>query len=174
MTTAPGEDERRIRHALDAAGVGYAPQPPANARTRDWLDDLWDDAPTPEVPPPGPPPPSRAAPPAADDGERRWDLSRLLRWPYARPSVGAVVALVPWFGGYSPATWWGSVLTQARTEAGVGAAWVIAAVGFGVSAVLVNRRRTWPAYGLLTCAFVGTVAMAHPYDIIQFVTGVTR
>jgi hypothetical protein len=66
------------------------------------------------------------------------------------------------------------VLTQARTEAGVGAAWVIATVGMAVGAVWVHRRRTWPAYGALTCAFVGTVAMASPFDIIQFVTGVTR
>jgi hypothetical protein len=43
MTTAPGADERRIRHALHTRGVGYAPQPPAAARPRDWLDDVIDD-----------------------------------------------------------------------------------------------------------------------------------
>lgn len=171
MTATPGADERRARHNLLRVLDGGAPTP---ARTRDWLDDLWDDEPKPKPEPPGPPPPSRAAPPAAGDGERRWDLRRLLHWPYIRPAVGAVVALVPWFGGYSAATRWGAVLTQARAEAGIGAAWVIAGVGFGTAAVLVNRRRGWPSYGLLTCAFIGTVAMASPFDIVTFMTGVTQ
>jgi hypothetical protein len=173
MTAAPGADERRIRSALDARGVGYAPQPPADARTRDWLDDLWaDDPPTEPASPPAPPRAPKEARQAADGPS--WDWRRLMHWPYARPTVGAGVALIPWFGAYSPATWWGSVLTQARTEAGVGAAWVIAGVGLTVAAVLVNRRRTWPAYAALTCAFIGTIAMASPFDIVQFVTGVQK
>lgn len=174
MTATPGADERRARHNLLRALDGGAPTTPA--RARDWLDDLWDDAPPeprPEsvAPPPGPPPPKRTA--RDDDQEPQWDWRRLLHWPYVRPAVGAVVALIPWFGGYSAATKWGSILSQARTEAGIGAAWVIAAVGFGTAAVIVNRRRGWPSYGLLTCAFIGTVAMASPFDIVTFFTGVT-
>lgn len=171
MTAAPDADERRARLNLLRALDGGAP-----TRERDWLDDLWDDRAEskPDPDPPGPPPPATRPAPAADDEGPRWDLRRLLHWPYARPTVGACAALVPWFGAYSPATWWGSVLTQARAEAGVGAAWVIAGAGLTVAALLVHRRRTWPAYGALTCAFVGTVAMASPYDIVQFFTGVSR
>lgn len=169
MATAPGADEVRARRNLIRALDGGAP---ASARARDWFDDYVDATET-KAPPPGSPPEPATAQ-AADDGEPRWDWRRLLSWPYARPAVGACVALIPWFGAYSLATKWGAVLTQARTEAGVGAAWVIATVGLTVGAVWVHRRRTWPAYTLLTCAFIGAVAMASPFDIIQFVTGVTR
>ncbi len=175
MAAPPGADERRIRNALDARGVSYAPQPPAGARERDWLDDLWADKPHTPQPaalppdPPGPPPGTATA-----TGEPAWEWRRLLHWPYARPAIGGAVALIPWFAGYSAATKWGAVLSQARTEAGVGAAWCIAGVGFAVTAVLVHRRRTWVVYSLLTCAFIGTVAMASPFDIVTFFTGVHK
>lgn len=175
MTTAPGADERRARVHLIRALHGDRPHPGAPTRERDWLDELWDDNPQPKPDPPGPPPPDRPAPPAtADDDEPHWDLRRLLHWPYARPTTGAAAALIPWYAGQSAATRWGAVLTQARTEAGIGAAWVIAGLGLTVTAFLVHRRRGWPSYALLVCAFVGTVAMAHPYDIVTFFTGVTR
>lgn len=171
MTTPPGADERRIQYQLRTRGVSYAPQPPSDARDRDWLDDLWDD----DRPPPRaavpPQPPDTPPPVATEADEPRWDWSRLLRWPYARPTCGAGVALLPFFGGQSAATGWGSVLLQARTEAGVGAAWVIAGVGLGIGALCVRGRRTWWAYGLLTSAFIGTIAMASPLDLVRFVTG---
>ncbi|WP_052397246.1 hypothetical protein [Streptomyces sp. NRRL F-5123] len=168
MTATPGADEHRIRHALHRRGVGYAPQPPA--RDRDWFDDYVDATTQPRTPPPGPPP-DRATAQAADGPEPRWDLRRLTHWPYARPTIGAATALIPWWGGWSAATRWGAILTQARHEAGVSAAWVIACTGLTVGAVLVHRRRGWPSYALLTSAFVGTVAMASPLDIVRFVTG---
>lgn len=174
MTTAPGADERRIRRALDARGVGYAPQPPATpVRKRDWLDDLMDAEPKPHSAPPAPPePPKRTA--TGTPGEPRWDWRRLLHWPYARLCCGATLALVPVQDGQSAATGWGTALRSCRTEAGVLPAWILAAAGFGVAAVLVHRRRSWWTYGLLTSAFVGTVAMASPFDLVTLMTGVTK
>lgn len=169
MTTPPGADERRARvnllRALDGA--------PAS-RSRDWLDDLLDSehpAPRPAVPPPPPDtPPKKAA--VAD--EPRWDWRRLRHWPYARLTCGACAALLPFFGGQSAATEWGSVLTQARAQAGVGAAWVIAGVGLTVGALWVHRRRSWIGWAVLTSAFIGGIAMASPYDIVTLFTGVMK
>lgn len=136
-------------------------------RQRDWLDDLMDE-------PPAPPP--RAAQLVEEEpaGDQRWDWHRLRSWPYARPACGACAALIPWYRGQSLATWWGSTLTSARTEAGVGAAWVIAAVGLIIGAVWVHNRRSWIAWALATSAFIGTVAMAHPSDIVTFITGASQ
>jgi hypothetical protein len=163
--TGPGADERRIRRALDERGVSYAPQPPQ--RERDWLDDLMDE----------PAAPRPASQPGAEEkpaGERRWDWSRLRHWPYARPACGACAALMPWYRGQSAALAWGHVLTQARAEAGVGAAYVVAAVGLGVGVLWVGRRRSWFAWALLTCAFVGLVDMARLSDIVTFTTGASQ
>lgn len=176
MTTAPGADELRARRLLiDAINRTHtAPDPePAGERPRDWFDEYVDATTQPKAPPPGPPP-DRTTAQAADEPEPNWDFRRLLHWPYARLTIGAVAALIPWYAGYSAATKWGAILSQARAEAGTGAAYVIAGVVLGVTAVLVHRRRAWWAWVLLAIAFVGTIAMARPYDIVQFVTGVTR
>ena len=108
------------------------------------------------------------------EGEQRWDWSRLRYWPYARLVCGAATAILPVFGGQSAALTWGDVLYRARTEAGVGAAWIIAAVGLTVGAMWVHHRRSWLAWAGLTCAFIGTIAMASPFDLVTFMTGVTR
>lgn len=168
MTTAPGADERRIRAALDARGVGYAPQPPApTMREQDWLDDFF--AATTQTRPPDPP---KNPPPAvaAGEGEPRWDWRRLLHWPYARLCCGATTALIPWYDGYSTATGWGHVLASCRTEATTGAAYVIASVGLTIAAVVTHQRR-WYGWLLLTSAFIGTVYMASPLDVIHLITG---
>jgi hypothetical protein len=177
VTAAPdalGADERRIRHQLRTRGVGYAPQPSAApARPRDWLDDYMDaEDPVPRtaVPPPEPPPPPKTVARDHDGGEPRWDWRRLLHWPAARFACGACTALATLFHGESAATGWGSVLRQARDQAGVGPAWVIAGVGAAVAAVILCRR-AWYSYALLTCAFIGTVAMASPLDLVRLVTG---
>jgi hypothetical protein len=174
MPTEPGEDEHRIRRALDARGVGYAPQPPSGpVRPRDWLDDLMDDQPEPRAAPPAPPEPPKSTT-TDTPGEPRWDWRRLLHWPYARLCSGATAALIPWYHGQSAATGWGSVLHSYRTGAGTGAAWIVAGIGLAVAAVLVHRRRTWWTYTLLTTAFIGTVAMASPFDLVTLITGVTK
>ena len=167
MTTPPDHDELRIRGRL-REHIDGAPAP-APARARDWLDDLWDDA------PPVPATPAAAKPEAPEPvGEQRWDWRRLLHWPYARPCCGATAALLPLFHGQSAALGWGDVLHQARVQAGVGPAWIIAGVSLTVGAVWVHRRHSWPAWCALTCAFIGTVAMASPFDIVTFITGAHR
>lgn len=146
------------------------------SRPRDWLDDLWDqDEPRPvtAASPPRPPDPPKATT-RDTPGEPRWDWRRLLHWPYARLTCGACTALIPLHNGQSAALAWGSVLRQARTQAGVGPAWIIAGAGFAVAVVLVGRRRSWWTYGLLTCAFIGIVAMASPWDLIHLITGATK
>lgn len=170
MTTPPDHDELRIRGRLREHIDGTPAPAPTPTRTRDWLDDLWDDTP----PTPTPAKPMAAKPEPEPAGEPRWDWRRLLHWPYARPCCGATAALLPLFHGQSAALGWGDALHQARVQAGIGPAWIIATVAFGTAAVIVHRRRGWISYGLLTCAFVGTVAMASPYDIVTFITGAHR
>lgn len=175
MKSAPGADEHRIRRALDERGVSYAPQPPAPPeRPRDWLDDVFDEdtAQTEPRPPAPPTPPDKPA--AADAGEPRWDWQRLRHWPYARPATGAAVALIPWYRGQSAALTWGHVLELARAQASVGGAYVIAAIGLGVGAIWVHRRRSFIGWALLTCAFIGGIDMGRLYDLVQFTTGVVK
>ena len=170
MSAPPDHHELQLRARLRARIDG----PPAGApsRPRDWLDDLFDDQPAPAVTPPAPP----ARPPVTatrDDtpGEPRWDWRRLLHWPYARLCCGATLALVPLDRGQSAASGWGTALRSCRTEGSVLAAWILATVGISLAAVLVHRRRSWWTYGLLTTAFIGTVAMASPLDPVRFLTG---
>jgi hypothetical protein len=175
VNTAPGADEHRIRRALHARGVAYTPQPvPAPTRPRDWLDDYLDGttAQTQTRPPDPPGPPDKPAT-ATDAGEPRWDWRRLRTWPYARLTTGAAIALIPWYGGQSAGTAWGHALSQCREQASVGGAWVLAAVSLTIGAVWVHRRHSWPAWAALTSAFVGTIAMGSPLDIVTFITGVT-
>lgn len=168
MTTPPDEDELRMQARLRAAFDGTP-----RSRPRDWLDDLLDETKTAPAAPPAPPAPPAKTATAAEDGPR-WNWRALAHWSHASLTCGACAALAPVFGGQSAATGWGGVLQQAREQAGVGAAWVIASVGLTVGAVFVHRRRSWWAWALLTSAFIGTVAMASPMDIIQFVTGAQK
>lgn len=171
MSAPPDHHELRLQARLRAR-IDGTPPPPAS-RPRDWLDDLFDDQPAPAVTPPAPP----ARPPvtATDTpGEPRWDWRRLLHWPYARLCCGATLALIPVQDGQSAATGWGSALRDCRTQAGVLPAWLLASLGISLAAVLVHRRRSWWTYSLLTTAFIGTVAMASPFDLVTFMTGVTK
>jgi hypothetical protein len=173
MSTDQGADERRIRHLLQARGVSYTPDTPPPAKG--WWDRLYDDeppAPRAAVPPSEPPRPPKVT---AEDtpGEPRWDWRRLLHWPYARLTLGATAALIPWHRGTSAATGWGEVLRSYRTGAGIGAAWTVAGVGLITAAVLVHQRR-WYGWLLLTSAFIGIVYMASPFDLVTFLTGATQ
>jgi hypothetical protein len=165
MPIPPGRDELLVQAQLRARIDGTPPPP----RARDWFDDYLDATTRPAEPPQPPDKPPAAA--TDTPGEPRWDWHRLLRWPYARHITGACVALIPVQDGYSAATGWGNALQQARAQAGVGAAWTIASTGLLVGAIWVNRRRSWFGWCLLTSAFIGTVAMASPLDIVRLVSG---
>ncbi|MFF4369648.1 hypothetical protein [Streptomyces sp. NPDC001594] len=97
-------------------------------------------------------------------------------WAWARPwtsLAGAALAVAP-LGprGYSLATGWAATLTECRAEAGLMPAYILALGGLGFTfAIDLVRPRLLTRTGLAT-ALVGTVGMAHPYDIVTAVTGV--
>lgn len=186
MTTTPGADEQRTRHNLRIRGVSYTPQPPANARQRDWLDDLWAD--DPDAPaarpqsaaPPAPPPaPKRTA---QDADEPRWDWRRLLHWPHARPVIAASVALaatalpVPRVG-YSAATTWAYAVHQVRADHGAGWGYTVGGGAFALAGWLVaqrGRRTGVLRLTLLAVTLVGLTGAFSWFDLITFATGVTK
>lgn len=157
-----------------AAAPPWKPPPPPPPRRPAW----WS-APPPAGPPadapvvhhyvhvvlPGPVP----LPP-----EPRFEWSRLWSWLRTRHWVGAAAALAPVFMGQSLATGWGAQLRDARTNAGIGGAWVIALAVTTIAVTAARRRPTWYASALVTTALFGTAAMASPFDLVTFVTGVTR
>jgi hypothetical protein len=185
VTTPPGADERRIRNALDARGVGYAPQPPADARARDWLDDLWaDDRGAPAVPEPQPavPPAPPTEPPETVTGtadEPRWDWRRLRHWPNARPAIAACIALAATVfpvppGGYSAATTWAYYTHQVRANYGMGWGYAVGGGAFALAVWLVTgrgRRAGVLRLMFLAITAVGLTGFIHWSDIITLVTG---
>lgn len=184
MTTAPGADERRIRAALARRGVGYAPQPPANARDRDWLDDIISDRPpAPRVQPAAPPaPPPEPPDTAVAADEPRWDWRRLLHWPHARPVIAASVALaatalpVPRVG-YSAATTWAYAVHQVRADHGAGWGYTVGGGAFALACWLVaqrGRRTGVLRLTLLAVTLVGLTGAFSWFDLITFATGVTK
>lgn len=188
MTTTPGADEARTRRALDQLGVSYAPQPPADGRERDWLDDLWADDTTPPRHQPATPPPAPPEPPeppkgtAQDTGEPRWDWRRLLHWPNARLTCGLCAALAATVfpippAGYSAATTWAYVVQQTRANHGAGWGYLLGVGAFALAAASVARRgRRSGAVRLafLAITAVGLTGVLSWYDPITFFTGVTR
>ncbi|MEU6010915.1 hypothetical protein [Streptomyces sp. NPDC047453] len=101
--------------------------------------------------------------------ERLWDA--LVTW---RMAIAILAALVPWVGGRSPVGIWAHALHQARTEAGIGAAYVIAIVAIAAAWALDRRTsRAIPRF-LLVTALVGAVGVFDWFDPITLFTGVTR
>lgn len=183
MNATPGADEHRVRNALKDRGVSYAPQPPEDARPRDWLDDLLDDDRPPRVQPAAPPTPPPAPPDtavAAD--EPQWDWRRLLNWPNARPAITASLALaatvvpIPHVG-YSAATIWAYSVGQIRADHGAGWGYLVGGGTFLLAAWLVSQRGR--RAGVLRLTFlaitlVGLTGVVSWFDPITFVTGVTK
>lgn len=100
-----------------------------------------------------------------------WLWGHLITW---RMLLAIGAALLPWAGGRSPVGVWASVVGQARTEAGVTAAYVIAAVAVAVTWALDRRTgRTVPRFLFVTAA-LGAVGVLDWFDPITLVTGVRR
>jgi uncharacterized RDD family membrane protein YckC len=105
--------------------------------------------------------------------ERTWDYltDRLVTW---RMAVAILAALTPWAGGESPVGIWSHTVHQARTEAGIGAAYVIAGVAVTAAWALDRHTgRTVPRFFLVT-ASLGALGVLHWWDPFLLLTGVTR
>ncbi|MFR0354141.1 hypothetical protein [Streptomyces sediminimaris] len=148
-----------------------------------------DEAPPMDTPPP--PPPAEAPPPpapvevrhvhevvllapepepdAAPWRGRLWD--RLITW---RMVVAVLAALLPWAGGTSPVGAWSTTLHQARTEAGIGAAYVIAGVAIAAAWYLDRHTKRLVPRFLLVTVLVGALGVLDWFDPITLFTGVHR
>ncbi|MFE7954398.1 hypothetical protein [Streptomyces sp. NPDC057413] len=167
------------------AGAPLPARPPEPGEAPPW-----------RTPPPPPPPPAMPDPPpvppdpeprpvevrhvhemvltwADTDPEpdpwwaRLWD--RVFTW---RMGGAILAALTPWAGGHSPVGAWADTLHQARTEASVGAAYVIAGVAVGAAWALDRRTGRWLPRFLLVTATVGSLGVLAWYDPILLLTGV--
>ncbi|MGI3198425.1 hypothetical protein ACRJ4B_16035 [Streptomyces sp. GTA36] len=146
--------------------------------------------PPPAVPDPPPPPAAPEPPPAAvvvqhvrhvhefvlvepEPEPRLWVRlwERFVTW---RMLAAILAALTPWVGGQSPVGIWSHTVHQARTEAGVGAAYVIAAVAVAATWTLDRRTgRAVPRF-LLVTASLGAIGVLSWWDPFLLLTGVHR
>jgi hypothetical protein len=104
---------------------------------------------------------------------RAWDyaVDRLLTW---RMGGAIAAALLPWAGGQSPVGIWSHTVHQARTEASIGAAYVIAGVAIGAAWALDRHTgRVIPRFLLVTTS-LGATGVLHWWDPILLLTGVSR
>lgn len=160
------------------AGAPLPARPPEPGEVPPWR--TPPPPPTPPTPPPPPPPPgpievriaydplpTPVPEPEAGLWARLWD--RLVTW---RMALAILAALTPWLGGESPVGAWAHTLHQARTEAGVLAAYVIATVAV-LAAWALDRRtgRAVPRFLLIT-ALLGSLGVLHWWDPILLITGV--
>lgn len=164
------------------AGAPLPARPPHPRETPPW----W----SPPPPPPPPPPPVPIPPdpgemvvrhvheillvtpeeePAPRWWERLWDA--LITW---RMLAAILAALVPWANGRSPVGIWGHTVHQARAEASVGAAYVIAGVA-ATAAWALDRHtgRAVPRF-LLVTTLIGGLGVLNWFDPITLFTGVSR
>jgi hypothetical protein len=83
-------------------------------------------------------------------------------------------ALLPWVNGHSPVGLWSSVVHQARNEAGIPAAYVIATVALAATWALDRYTgRALPRFLFVTAA-LGAVGVFDWWDPFLFLTGVNR
>ncbi|MEV5163868.1 hypothetical protein AB0K66_04465 [Streptomyces werraensis] len=169
------------------AGVPLPARPPEPGEAPPWR------MPPPAPPaPPADPPPQYGFPPPPPPGplevhvtltplpipepeptprwwERVW--ARLATW---RMAVALLAALTPWLGGQSPVGAWSQTVHQARTDAGIGAAYVIAGVAVAAAWALDRHTgRAVPRFLLVTAA-LGSLGVLHWWDPIHLLTGVSR
>ncbi|MFJ5915017.1 hypothetical protein ACIQFW_04360 [Streptomyces ardesiacus] len=100
-----------------------------------------------------------------------WLWEHLVTW---RMLLAILAALVPWIDGQSPVSLWAGAVHQARTDAGILAAYVIAGVAFTVAWVLDRRTgRALPRF-LLVTATLGALGVFDWWDPILALTGVHK
>ncbi|MFC5654497.1 hypothetical protein [Streptomyces nogalater] len=174
------------------AGAPLPPRPPEPGEEPPWR--------TPPPPPvvTSPPPPAPPPPPPAEvvvhhhhvheivQGpveeerpprlwERLWDA--LLTW---RMVAALLAALVPWAVGRSPVGIWAHTVHQARAEAGILAAYVIAGVAITAAWAIDHHSsppgqpsRALPRF-FLVVALLGAPGVLDWYDGLTLFTGVHR
>jgi hypothetical protein len=164
------------------AGAPLPARPPEPGEAPPWR---TPPPPPPVIPPaaPWPPPPPPSGPievrvtvdlaplpePEPEPGtwSRLWD--RLVTW---RMISAILAALLPWAAGRSPVGIWSHTVHQARTEASIGAAYVIAAVALTAAWALDRRTGRWIPRFLLVTASLGALGVLHWFDPITALTGV--
>ncbi|GGW15777.1 hypothetical protein GCM10018980_51610 [Streptomyces capoamus] len=165
------------------AGAPLPARPPEPGEAPPWR--------TPPPPPPVATPPAPPAPPPQQPAEmvvrhvhemlpvveerpprlweRLWDT--LVTW---RMLVAILAALIPWAGGRSPVGIWAHTVHQARAEASIGAAYVIAAVAIAAAWGLDRHTgRALPRF-LLVTALLGSLGVLDWVDALTLLTGVHR
>ena len=168
------------------AGVPLPARPPEPGDIPPWRTP----PPTPPAPPTGPPPspwPAAHTPgpievrvtvdlvaQAEPEPEPRPGLlARVWDWLGTwRMGAAILASLLPWAAGQSPVGIWSHTVHQARTEAGIGAAYVIATVALGTAWVLDRRTGRWLPRFLLVTSSLGAFGVLHWYDPILLLTGV--
>ncbi|QFR02580.1 hypothetical protein F9278_15865 [Streptomyces phaeolivaceus] len=163
------------------AGVPLPARPPEPGETPPW-----------RPPPPGPPaPPADPWPPPApppgplevrvtvdlapvpEPEPEPGLLARLWDWLVTWRMISAILAaLLPWAAGRSPVGIWSHTVHQARIEASIGAAYVIALVALAAAWGLDRRTGRWLPRFLLVTASLGALGVLHWYDPITALTGV--
>ncbi|WP_330236137.1 hypothetical protein [Streptomyces sp. NBC_00566] len=177
------------------AGVPLPARPPEPGEAPPWRPA----PPPPPAPPavPTPPPPLLPPPPGPvaamvvhhvhelllvqpePPRPRLWE--RLWDWLFTWRMLAAIAAaLIPWAGGRSPVGIWGHTVHQARAEAGVLAAYVIAVVALAAAWALDAHSsppgqpgRAIPRF-LLVTALLGALGVLSWWDPIELLTGVHR
>jgi hypothetical protein len=86
--------------------------------------------------------------------------------------VAILAAVVPWIGGQSPVGVWSHTVHQARAEAGIGAAYVIAGVALAAAWALDRHTGRAVPRALLITASLGAFGVLHWWDPILALTGV--
>jgi hypothetical protein len=163
------------------AGAPLPARPPEPGEAPPWRTP----PPPPVIPPaaPWPPPPPPSGPievrvrvdlapipePEPEPGlwARLWD--RIATW---RMGSAILAALLPWAAGQSPVGIWSHTVHQARTEASIGAAYVIAGVAITATWALDRRTGRWAPRFLFVTASLGALGVLHWYDPILMLTGV--
>ncbi|MER5213685.1 hypothetical protein ABT063_24715 [Streptomyces sp. NPDC002838] len=166
------------------AGAPLPARPPQPGEAPPWRTP----PPTPPTPPAWPPPPPWPAAPRPGPIEvrvtvdlaplpepepepgllaRAWD--RVCTW---RMASAILAALLPWAAGQSPVGIWSHTVHQARTEAGISAAYVIAGVAVGAAWALDRHTGRWLPRFLLVTSSLGAFGVLHWYDPILLLTGV--
>ncbi|MEU9498226.1 hypothetical protein [Streptomyces sp. NPDC048196] len=104
--------------------------------------------------------------------ERRdwsWLTSRVRPWASL---ISGVVVLGPWFGGTSAVGAWSRAMHDARTEAGILPAYIIAGTALAIAFYADDRRPRWWTRGALLVALVGGTGAMAWFDPVTALTGV--